>query len=118
VENVIAVEVRLADGASRFFLTWGRIQDPVDSAAVCEVVMQAAQAVSLGGEPVAAEVCTTLRDAAEASAPYFYEGLLAFASTQIPFGDGYEAWRKERADAMAQGKEIYYCGTPVRRSEG
>ena len=116
---MIAVEVRLADGASRFFLTWGRIQDPVDTTAVCELVMRAAQGDALGGEPIAAEVCTTtLRAAAESEqAPYFYEALIEFASTHIPFGEGYEAWRAERAKAMAQGKEIYYCGAPAGGGE-
>lgn len=114
MENVIAVEVRLADGASGFFLTWGRIQDPVDTGPVSNLVLRAAQHVALGGQPVAAEVCTTLRDAAESDqAPYFYEALISFSRAQVPLGEAYEAWRQERAEAMANGNEIYYCGAPA-----
>lgn len=54
MEDVIAVEVRLADGARRFFVTWGRIQDPVDPDPVCAVVMRFARGCGLGGEAVTA----------------------------------------------------------------
>ena len=37
MDDVIAVEVRLADGAPRFFVTWGRIQSAADTEAVCAV---------------------------------------------------------------------------------
>lgn len=40
VEHVVAVEVALTDGGKRYFLTWGRIQDAVDPAPLCEVVLR------------------------------------------------------------------------------
>lgn len=62
---------------------------------------------------MAARVCSALREAADsAEAPRFYEGLLAFSRSPIPFGDAYEDWREARARAMESGKEISYCGLP------
>ena len=113
MEDVIAVEVRLADGSARYYVTWGRIQDPVDTGPVTDLVMAHASPGSLGGEPVSANVCHTLRAAAEsAQAPYFFEALAEFSRQTIPRGVEYEPWRRERAEAMANGREIYYCGRP------
>lgn len=113
MEDVIAVDVRLADGGHRFFVTWGRIQDPVDPDPVCAVVMRCARGYSLGSEPIAAQLCSTLREAAESKeAPWFYEALMSYSRSAIPFGEGYEAWREQMVDAMERGKEIYYCGRP------
>jgi hypothetical protein len=53
VEDVIAVEVTLTDGARRFFLTYGRIQDRVDPGPVCELVLRHAHRYALGGKAVA-----------------------------------------------------------------
>jgi hypothetical protein len=114
MEEVVAVEVRMADGSARYFLTWGRIQDTVDPRPVCDLVMEAADGVALGGQPASARLCDTLREAADSgTAPYFYECFMTFARERIPFGDGYAAWRQERAAAMEAGKEIAYCGTPA-----
>jgi hypothetical protein len=113
VEDVIAVEVRLADGTRRFFVTWGRIQDPVDPDPVCAVVMRCAEECALGSEPIAARLCSTLREAAESkAAPWFYEALVSYSRSSIPLGEGYEAWRERRAEAMERGQQIYYCGRP------
>jgi hypothetical protein len=32
------------------------------------------------------------------------------AGRPIPYGDGYETWKRERALAMAEGREIYFVG--------
>jgi hypothetical protein len=112
VEDVIAVEVQLDNGALRYFITWGRIQDAVDGQPVSDLVLHHSRKFSLGGEPVRARVCGTLRVAAESdTAPYFFECLRQF-SNPIPFGDGYDAWRVARAAAMEAGQEIAYCGQP------
>ena len=55
-------------------------------------------------------MCSTLQEAA--LAPYFYEGLFAMAQQPIPFGEGYEAWRDQRDEAMRAGKEMWDCGAP------
>jgi hypothetical protein len=110
VESLIAVEVNLPDGSVRYFVTWGRIQDSVDGGPVSDLVLKFASHL----DPVDARVCTTLREAAESpAAPYFYEALFDFAARgPIPYGDRYEDWRRERAAAMAAGREIYDCGGP------
>jgi hypothetical protein len=112
MDDVIAVEIRLADGAPRFFVTWGRIQDAVDTEPVCALVMRHAASCSLGGDPVSARVCFSLREAADSDfAPYFYECLLNFSRSPRP--TDYEKWRQQRAEAMDSGKEIAYCGQPA-----
>jgi len=112
MERWVAVEVRTDAGRSRFFLTWGRIQDPVDPQPLEALSLQAAAHFSLGGRPVRARVCRTLGEAA--AQPYFFEALLTFAQQPIPVGDGYEAWRRERAAAMAEGREFYFLGNPSK----
>ena len=95
--------------------TWGRIQDAVDAAPLCELVLALAPRFALGDAPVRTRLCETLRQAADSdAAPYFYECLLAFARETIPFGEGYEVWRREKATAMSEGREIAYCGSPQR----
>jgi hypothetical protein len=115
VDDVVAVEVRLESGASRYFVTWGRIQEVVDGGPLSELVLTFAPNFALGGKAVSARVCGTLREAADSGdAPYFYECFLGFARQPIPSGEDYEEWRAERADAMSQGLEIAYCGNPNR----
>jgi hypothetical protein len=111
--DVVAVEVRLGDGSSRFFLTWGRIQDQVDTGPVCELVLKAASRVRLGGEPASACPCDTFREAAVLDvAPYFYECFFEFSQETIPLGDHYAARKAEEAKAIESGRDIAYCGSP------
>ena len=110
MDDVIAVEVRLADGGRRYFLTWGRIQDAVDPGPVRDLVLRFARSCSLGGVPVSARVCATLREAA--GSPYFYECFLSFARRPVPAEEEYPAWKAEIAVKMAAGQEISYCGQP------
>jgi hypothetical protein len=113
MEDVVAVEVQLVGGGSRYVITWGRIQDEVDPTQLEALVLAHSRRLDLGGTAERARVCFSLREAADSgSAPYFYEGLLDFAHRPIPFGAGYEHWRAERAAAMAADREIYYCGKP------
>jgi hypothetical protein len=118
MDDVVAVEVRLADGDLRYFLTWGRIQHAVDPQPLCDLVLQASRSFSLGGLPISVRVCTTLREAAEsANAPYFYECYLSFCHKPVPHGDTYEAWRNATNKAMQAGQEIAYCGRPINSDE-
>jgi hypothetical protein len=113
MEDVVAVEVELDDGQKRYFLTWGRIQDRVEGGPVAEIVLRNSARFSLGAVPVRARLCLHLRDAADSdAAPYFYEAYLPFARKPIPYGDGYEVWRRQRAAAMERGDEIAFCGNP------
>ena len=110
MESWVAVEVRTDTRQSRFFMTWGRIQDPDDAEPLEALALQAAARFSVGGRPVRARVCRSLKEAA--AQPYFFEALLTFAQQPIPHGDGYEAWRREKAAAMAEGREFYFLGNP------
>jgi hypothetical protein len=111
VGGVVAIEVTLTDGGKRYFLTWGRIQDPVDPAPVCNLVLRFAASCSLGGTPATARLCATMRDAADSpDAPYFYECFAAISSRRMPLGDDYRIWQAERAAEMQAGHEIWYCG--------
>jgi hypothetical protein len=114
MDDVIAVAVHLADGGQRYFLTWGRIQDRADPGPVCELVLRFSRSCSLGGVPVSARLCTTLREAAASpDAPYFYECFLTFASRPVPSGQDYQAWMAGIAEKMQAGQEICYCGRPA-----
>jgi hypothetical protein len=108
VEDVVAIEVVLDSGQRRYFMTWGRILDPVDGHTLAELVLKQASGFDLGGRPVEAKVCSTLAEARDQ--PYFYEGLVDFARHTIPFGDHYESWRKVRETAMREGRELYNLG--------
>ena len=114
MDDVVAVAVELLTGELRYFITWGRIQDEVDPEPLAALVLEHSSEVALGGPAQRARVCHSLREAADSrSAPYFYESLLVFVRQPIPFGPGYQAWRADRAAAMAMGKEIAYCGEPA-----
>jgi hypothetical protein len=114
VDDVVAVEVTLSDGSVRFFVTWGRIQETVDPGPLADLVLARSVHVSLDGVAESARVCGSLREAAEsAAAPYFYECMLSFSRQPIPYGPDYAQWRAARGAAMAEGKEIAYCGRPA-----
>jgi len=107
MEDWVAVEVQTDSGQSGFFLTWGRVQDPVDPRPLEELTVRVAGRV-LGDGPVRARVCASLREAADQ--PYFHEALLAMAQERIPYGSDYEQWRDAKAEAMAAGKEFHFLG--------
>ena len=107
MEDWVAVEIQTGSGQSGFFLTWGRVQDPVDPRALEELTVRVAGRV-LGDPPVRARVCASLREAVDQ--PNFYEALLAMAQERIPYGGDYQAWRQSKAEAMAAGKEFHFLG--------
>ena len=83
-----------------------RIQDTVGPKPLAALVFRNAARFHLDGDPVSARVLWSLHQAAQA--PYFYECLFQMAQTQMPLGDGYEAWRLQTAEAMERGKELWY----------
>ena len=107
MEDWVAIEVRTEAGRTAYFVTWGRIQDPVDPKPLEELALKAATGFSLGSRPVSARVCFSLQEAADQ--PYFYEALLDFARRSIPH-EGYHEWREAMRAAMAQGHEFYFLG--------
>jgi hypothetical protein len=109
VEDVVAVAVRLEDGAERFFVTWGRIQDAVDPQPLARLVLQQAKRVDLGGAARRGAVCWSLAEARDA--PHFYDALVQFASCSISKGTDYEEWRLRMGEEMEAGRHIYYLGS-------
>jgi len=107
VDDIVAVEVRLEAGENRYFLTWGRVQDPVDPVPLARLVLsQAHRFGPLGGVPASARVLWSLHPALQA--PNFFECFFSMCQAMIPFGDGYEKWRSEMATAMERGEQIWY----------
>jgi hypothetical protein len=107
LDHVIAVRL-ITDAGDCYFLTWGRIQHPVEPGPVEALIFDAATRFALPGRPVRAQICATLGDARDA--PLFYEALVSFAQKPIPFGRRYEAWRRATDAAMRQGQEIFAAG--------
>lgn len=108
MEDIVAVAVTTDTGAVTYFLTWGRIQHPVDREPLADLVLSVASRFMTPGAPVSARVCDSLQEAS--SAPSFYEYFFTFCQRPIPFGDGYESWRAEVDQRMRAGKEIAGIG--------
>ena len=109
MHDIVAVEVKLTSGERRHFLTWGRIQDPVDPAPLAGVVLRHAGRFALGGEPKSARVLWSLHPAVDT--PFFWDCFFDMCQRLIPFGEGtYPAWRKTIAARQEQGQEIWYLG--------
>lgn len=107
MENVVAVRVVNDLGQARYFVTWGRILDSVDSGKLESLILREAAKFSIGGTHVRADVCDTLQEAS--GQPYFYEAILSFAGE--PWGDDFGTWREAIAEEMDQGEHIYFLGT-------
>jgi hypothetical protein len=63
MDDVVAVRVTTGIGAPVYYMTWGRIQDVVQTAPLEALI--AAYAGRQGLEPRGVEVCTSLQDAAD-----------------------------------------------------
>lgn len=110
LEDIVAVAIELEEGGRRFFLTWGRIQDPVDPGPLEKLIFEHCRSFDLGGTPIRACICGTLREAAQA--PFFYEYFFMIGQQTIPFGKNYKKWKKQMNKKMQGGKELYYLGNP------
>jgi hypothetical protein len=107
MEDVVGI--RLHDRQKGYWgvITWGRIWDRIDDSKLCEAIKNHAPQIGLTACDEV-ELCESLAEIA--SAKYFYEAIIAFASRPIPFGEGYEAWREERKREISEGREIYSVG--------
>jgi hypothetical protein len=112
VEDIVVVAIELQEVARRFFLTWGRIQDSVEPGPLKQLVFKHCTSYDLGGTPMRACLCGTLREAVDA--PYFYEYFFMIGQQTIPFGKKYQKWKKHIHKKMQDGKELYYLGNPER----
>ena len=81
MDDIVAVAIQLELGAERFFLTWGRIQHPVDPEPLERLMLRLSPAYDLGGKPVKARVCRSLPETAHA--PYFYKAFFSSASNRF-----------------------------------
>ena len=115
MEDLVAVAVELDTGDVRYFITWGRIQHPVDPKPLAHLILEQSHRFALGGNALTARVCTTLQEAAQQ--PLFYEALFTFAQRAIPFGPDYAQWREDINVRMHEGKELYLLGTPTSANE-
>lgn len=108
MEDIIAVAVILDNDKRRYFLTWGRIQDPVNPKPVEQLVLKHCGRFALGGVPVKAKLCASLQEAS--GEPYFYECFFSLCQKTIPFGENYHAWKQEMNNKMQNGEELYHLG--------
>jgi len=109
MEDIVAVAVYLDDGKTRYFLTWGRIQDAVETHPLEALILKNCTRFSLGGNAIRARVCSSLQEASKE--PLFYECFFMKTQVKIPFGvKTYPAWRSKMAKRMKEGKELDFLG--------
>jgi hypothetical protein len=107
MEEVVAIEIVDSKRRSHFFLTWGRVFDPVSSVLLLKAVRKAVPRFGVANIRKI-RICETLQ--AAAGQPYFFEALLAFAGQPVPYGKAYARWKATRRKRIESGKEIYYLG--------
>ena len=106
MEDIVTVAVDLENGDVRYFLTWGRIQDPVDPHPLEQLILEKSPRFAIGGTVVRARLCNSLQEAAKEAG--FYECFFSMCQKKIPFGKKtYPKWRSEIDQQMRSGKEIY-----------
>jgi hypothetical protein len=107
MEDVVAVEV-LAPPERHYFLTWGRVFDPVNGGDLLGVVGAQLGQYGVDRKIATSRVCATLQEAAQA--PYFFEGFMYFCHRPIPYGDEYDRWKTKVRSEMEEGRGVYYLG--------
>ncbi len=114
MDNYIAVCVELENKQHRYFLTFGRIFDPVNGDKLCEIILHYASRYALGGVPKKAQICYSLNDASHA--PYFYECLMQLYEFKCPVDKRkMKKWKSEMKKMILKGEMIMYCGDPDHR---
>ena len=111
MDDIVALKVVLDEGPNQYFLTWGRLIDPVETKSLEELVGSHLAQFGLGGAAVSISVCDSLREASRAR--YFYECFFQMCQKSIPFGDGYKNWAAQILEQLKQGREIYYLGANI-----
>lgn len=115
MEHIVAVAVSLKEGGTVYFLTWGRIQSPVDPCPLEKLVLSQSKRFALGGKALEARVCGSLQEARRE--PFFYEYFFSMSQKLIPFGvSTYKQWRREMDEKKREGKELYFLGSSGPRS--
>src|SRR6266571_3213483 len=114
MEHIVALRVVLSKGPAQYFLTWGRLLDPVETGGLEELVGSHLSKFALPGPAVSISVCDSLREAA--GARYFYECFFQMCQQAIPIGEGYKQWAAQMLEKLKQGREIYYLGDEIETS--
>lgn len=113
MEDVVGIKAKDRSGNIVAFMTWGRLFDPVEDDGLLKAVENQSGSFA-GGPMIDFSICRSLLDVADHQ--YFFEGLLHFAWRPIPFGEGYEQWRKQkRIELKESGKDLFFLGAAVRR---
>lgn len=95
-----------------YFLTWGRVQDAVETERVEALVARYAKRVTPAKDTVVdVEVCKSLIEARDA--PYFFEAFFELCQAKIPSGWLYPLWRRRLASRMERGQGIWFLGLPT-----
>ena len=111
MEDIVALKVVLADGQRHYFLTWGRLIDPVEAKGLEELVLSHLPKFGLTGDVGLISVCDSVREAS--GARYFYENFFQMCQKPIPFGESYPQWASQMLGELKQGREIYYLGADI-----
>jgi hypothetical protein len=111
MEDIVALKVVLEKVPNHYFLTWGRLLDPVETKGLEELIASHLSQFGLPGPPVSISVCDSVREAA--GARYFYECFFQMCQKPIPFGDAYGPWAAQMLEQLKQGREIYYLGADI-----
>ena len=107
MEEVVAIKVLDGKRRPHFFLTWGRVFDPVDPEPLLSAVRERLRQFGIHAVR-SVRVCGTLQAAADQ--PYFYEALMIYSQQRVPYGKAYSKWRATRRKQIEAGNEIYYLG--------
>ena len=107
MEDIVAVEVIKLDNKKLYFLTWGRVFDPVDEQQLLRSLEANLKKYGIV-QYKKITLCPSLQKAVKAK--YFYENFFLMSQKKIPFGRKYQVWRKTMITKIKQGKEIYFLG--------
>ncbi len=108
MNDVVAVEVSTSTGNTCYFITWRRIQDPVEPRLLKRLILRTAARFALVVDAIAAKVCETLQQAK--NAPLSYEASIEVAQKSMSFGNDYDTRRRAVDELMGEGKQIYFIG--------
>ena len=112
MDTVVAVRATRRSHSEVYFLTWGRIYDPVDTAKIESAVTDyAMRSTDLKDDVKHVAVCSSSLEAA--SAPYFFESFFEMCQARRPEkGWRLAVWRMKIARRIAKGEEIWFLGAP------
>jgi len=104
MDDIVAIKVTYGKGKKQFFLTWGRTFDRVDHVQLLKAVSKNLK--KFGIENIKKiSLLDSLKEVL--TERYFFEGYFLMAQKKIPFGSGYNRWRKAMSKKISQGHEIY-----------